>query len=291
MNPVVALYLAIKRKESGKFQFVPSGGDDFGVIKVALVEGNVVGFDSTWGTSFDNVRRMFGWSKAIIKKAPIGSDDHIARAYVPRHEALARIVSFELEGAIPRIRDIGPDEARDLMRIQIGKRTPLSPEEVRDVKEGKLALRSFFLQHNMDHAAVFVAGREIYTFRLTDAGVLRIPVEAFPEEDTFIVKVDHLVALTVAAPFFSNGREIGKAEVLGEVERLKGDPTKIWHMVLSGLGDIYVSVLGYRGMLIGVFVLYRDEMKLKGEKALKTIVETIDLKGRLYEYGTDMRSA
>ncbi len=292
MNPVVALYLAIKRKESGKLQFVPSSGDDHGVIKVALDKGRVIGFDSTWGTSFENVRHMFRWKKAIIKKSAIDPDGlDIAKASIPRQEALARIIALELENMGPGIRDLEPEEARSLMNIRIGKRTVLSPNEVRDIKAGKFNLRSFFLQRNMDHAAIVVAGRELYSFRLTGERVRRIPLSSFPEDGTFMVSVDHLVALTVALPLFAEGRDIAKEDVLSEVERLKEDPMKIWHIILSGIGSIYVSVLGYRGALIGVFVLHGDDVKLKGEKALKSIVETISLEGRLYEYGTDMRSA
>ena len=291
MNPVVALYLAIKRKESGKLKFVPVGDKSSGVIMVSLVEGNVIGFDSMWGTSFDNIREMFKWRKAIIKKSAIESGDSLAKIYIPRQEALARIMALEIEGIGSDIRELQPEEARSLMRIRIGRRTYLSPDEVRDIKDGRFNHKSFFLQHDMDYAAIFVAGREIYTFRLTEGGVGRIPLESFPEEGTFKVSVDHLVALTVATPLFAEGRYIGKEDVLAEVERLKGDPTKLWHIILSGIGEIYVSILGYRGMLIGVFVLRGDEMKVKGEKSLKSILETIDLEGRLYEYGTDMRSA
>ncbi len=289
MHPVIALYLAIKRKKSGRFQFVPVGKDDFGVVKVALVEGNIVGFDSTWGAYLESLKHMLTWKKAIVRWDDIGGSDTIVRVYIPRREALSHIVNLELS-QFPTARDLSYEEARDLLKLRIGKRRYLTPDEVRRIKEGKTGGKSFFLQRDPDHASIFVGGKEIYTFRIAGNSVSRIGVADFPEEGVFIVNTDHLVVLTVSVPVFVPGKEISGEEALKEVERLKKEADKIWHLLLSGIGDIYVSVVGYRGTVMGVFILHGEDMKAKDEKALKTIVKTIDLKGRLYEHGTDMRS-
>lgn len=288
---MVALYLAIKRKESGKLQFVPSGKRGFGVVKVALVDGNIVGLDSTWGATFKSLHHMFEWDKAIVQRSPIDPSDHLPKLYIPRQEALSLLVGMEVANVKGRLRDISPDEARDLMAIRIGKSVPVSPEEMRRIKEGKFGDRSFFLQKGRSYASVFIAGEEFYTFRLIGDRVERISIGQFPDEGERMVKVDHLVALAVSVPFFAPGREVEGRDLPVEVERLKRNPNAIWHILLSSLGGIYVSVLGYRGLFIGAFILYGDELKMKGENSLKAIAETINLKGRLYEYGTDMRSA
>ncbi len=289
MHPVIALYLAIKRKKSGRFQFIPVGRDDFGVVKVALVEGNIVGFDSTWGAYLESLKHMLTWKKAIVRHNEIGSSDTLVRVYIPRQEALSHIVNLELKH-LPDVRDISYEEARDLLKLRIGKRKPLSPDEVRQIKQGKTEGKSFFLQRDPDHASIFITGKEVYTFRIDGDSVNRISISDFPEEGAFMVNSDHLVVLTVAVPFFVPGREISGEEALREVERLKKETDKIWHIILSGIGDIYVSVVGYRGTVMGVFILHGEDLKARDEKALKTIVKTINLKGRLYEHGTDMRS-
>ncbi|NPB04329.1 MAG: hypothetical protein GXO39_07970 [Thermotogae bacterium] len=290
MHPAVVLYIAIKRRESGKFQFVPAGGPDaFGVVKIALKDGDIVGFDSTWGTSLENLRRIFRWKKAIIQKL---NDDGLVGTHMPRLEAMRKLINLEMEEILPSIHGLNLQDAENLIRIRVGKSKDLSPDEVKELKEKGFEGKTMFLQVGNKWASIIIAGKELYSFEITSKGVRRINFLDFPERRTRSVVSDHMVGLAVATPLFGKAMDIDYRTAEKEVERLKRSPDTIWHMILSDVGGIMVSAVGYRGLILGVSVARGDSVLLKDERYLKTVLTTLKpTKGRLYEYGKDMRSA
>ncbi|NPA79812.1 MAG: hypothetical protein GXO29_02020 [Thermotogae bacterium] len=290
MGPIAAFYLAVKRKYTGRIQFVPAEKDQFGVIKVALVEGNIIGLDSTWGVSLKNLEKLLNWRKAIIKEFPILPGDYLPRVYVPRTEALALITELELNRLMPDLRTLTPEDARILLKIRIGKRVSISPEDVARIKSGETYHRTFFLQHPDGYASTFIAGKEVQTFKLDGDEVVPLKVSDLPEDNVCRVSVDHMVGLAISTPLFAPSVEIEGKDILAQIRRLKADTTRIWHLILTEGDESYVSVLGYRGYFIGTLVVRGDEVKVEREDYLLNLLENLKLKGRLYEHGKGMRS-
>ncbi len=282
MHPIAVLYYLAKKRESGRFQFVPADGKNYGVVKLELVDGNLVGFDTTWGAAVENLGRMLKWEKALVKTFDITSSTNIVRIFVPRDELLARIVRFDVERMLPNLRDPSPEELVALLKTRIGKRMSATSDLIRKVEEG-VEMGSFVLQSDRGYLSVILTGKRVCTLKLND-GVRRISPEDFPYEDAQIIKMDHLFAVSGSTPLFTESRIVPKEDILPTVKRLKSSPSSIWHMILEVGHRVYVSVLGYRGVFLGVILSEGDDVKVYDESALKVILEKFEVKGRLSEY-------
>lgn len=286
MNPSVILYFASKRKESGKFHIIPPPDRGYGVVILYMKDGNIIGLESTWGSSLDNLEKIFEWPKGIVRKYDL--TDAPVKVFIPNEEIIHKIVFRDLS----KLENIGKriptgEEVEMLLKMSVGIPKVLSADDVKKLKSS-LPKNTFFLQSG-NKAISVILGRIILGFSYEN-GIKEIKLEDFPEEEAKMVPVDHIVALSVNLPFFIKPREFTGKEGVEETKKLINKDTSIWMSVFYTKGGVYIPAVGYKGVFIGVVIKTKGEIKLLPEAFVDKVLELGEVYAKIYEYDPYMYS-
>jgi len=92
-----------------------------------LKDGDVVGLESTWGSSVENLERIFDWPKSIVRKYEFS--DTPAKIFIPNEELIRKIVFRDLkklEGLGRRVPS--REEVEVLLRMPLEFQKPWIPK-------------------------------------------------------------------------------------------------------------------------------------------------------------------
>lgn len=286
MNPSVILYFASKKKESGKFHIIPPPDKGYGVVILYMKDGDIIGLESTWGASLDNLEKIFEWPKSIVRKYNL--TDAPVKIFIPNEEIIHKIVFKDLS----RLESIGKriptsEEIEMLLKMPVGIPKTLSADDVKKLKFS-LPKTSFFLQSG-NKAISVILGRVVLGFSYEN-GIKEMRLEDFPEEESKMIPVDHIMALCINLPFFIEPREFMGKEGIEETKKLVNKDTSIWISVFYTKGGVYIPAVGYKGVFIGIVIKRKGEIKLLPEAFIDKVLELGEVYTRIYEYDPYMYS-
>ncbi len=287
MNPSVVLYFASKKKETGKFHIIPPPDKGYGVVIVYMKDGDIVGLESTWGSSLENLERVFEWPRSIVRKYDL--TEAPAKIFIPNEQIIHRIVKKDLEN----LKKMGKrlptkDEVEMLLKMPVGIPKIISPQEVAKIKLSP-PKATFFLQSN-NKAASIILGEFILGFSYED-GIREISLNEFPESEARIIPVDHILSLCVNLPFFIMPTEMRGEEGLLFTKRLLNKYTSFWMSVFYTSSGVYIPSFGYKGVFIGIVIKRKGEIQILPEAFLDKITELGEFFVRIYEYDAYMSSS
>ena len=286
MNPSAALYFASKKKETGKFHFIPPPDKGYGVVIVYLKDGDIVGLESTWGSSLENLDRIFEWPQSVVRKYDFSEAP--VKIFIPNDELVKKIVFKDLRN----LENLGKripskEEIEMLLRMPLGIPKTLDAEGVRKIKLS-LPSSTFFLQVG-NHAISVILGRLILAFSY-EGGVREINVIDLPEKEAKLVPVDPVVALSVNLPFFVKPVEKEGKEGIEEIKRISKKNSNIWLGVFYTKGGVFIPAFGYKGVFLGIVAKIKGEIKILGEGFLDSLAQLGEFSVRIYEYDPYMHS-
>ncbi len=284
MNPMVVLYFASKKKETGKFHIIPPPDRGYGVVIVYMKDGDIVGLESTWGSSLDNLERIFEWPKSIVRKYDLG--DTPVKVFIPNKELIHKIVFRDLErlkGAGKRLPS--EEEIKILLRMSVGTPRVVGVDEVRRIKSSP-PKSTFFLQSDYTALSV-ILGRPVIGFSYGN-GIREVDIADFPEKEAKLVTVEHIMALCINLPFFINPRVMDGEEGLKYTKSLINKSSSIWMSVFSTKAGVHVPAVGYKGVFLGIVIKRMGEIQMLPEAFLNKLHELGEFFVRVYEYDAYM---
>ncbi len=284
MNPAVVLYFASKKKETAKFHFIPPPDKGYGVVIVYLKDGDVVGLESTWGSSLENLDRIFEWPKSVIRKYDFS--DAPVKVFIPNEELIRKIVFKDLM-KLERLGKRVPtnEEVEMILKMPLGIPRTLDAEGVRKIKSS-IPSSSFFLQADK-YALSVILGKLVLAFSHLD-DVKEIDIKDFPETEAKFVPVDPLIALSVNLPFFLKPYEKDGKEGIEEIKRISKKETNIWLGVFCTKAGIFFPSFGYKGVFLGIVAKIKGEVRVLGENFLDSLTQLGQFSVRIYEYDSYM---
>jgi hypothetical protein len=286
VNPSVVLYFASKKRETAKLHFIPPPDKGYGVVIVYLKDGDVVGLESTWGSSVENLERIFDWPKSIVRKYEFS--DTPAKIFIPNEELIRKIVFSDLkklEGLGRRVPS--REEVEVLLRMPVGIPKTLDPEGVKKIKSS-LPPSTFFLQVG-NYAISVILGKLVLAFSY-EGDVREIDIKDFPESEAKMVPVDPLIALSINLPFFVTPYEKVGKDGIEEIRRISKKGTNIWLGIFYTKVGVFIPAFGYKGVFLGIVAKIRGEIKVFGEDFLENLSQLGDFSVRIYEYDPYMHS-
>lgn len=284
MNPSVVLYFASKKKETGKFHIMPPPDKGYGVVIVYMKDGNIVGLESTWGSSLENLEKIFEWPKSIIRRYDL--TEAPAKIFIPNEQIIHKIVKKDLEN----LKKMGKrlpteDEVRMLLKMPVGIPKFISSEEVRKIKQS-IPNTTFFLQSDGKAVSV-ILGEFILGFSYEN-GIKEISLDEFPETEAKMIPVDHILSLCVNLPFFIKPTEMRGEEGLQFTKKLLNKYTSLWMSVFYTPSGVCIPSFGYKGVFIGIVVKRKEEIQILPEAFLDKITDLGEFFVRVYEYDAYM---
>ncbi len=276
----MVLYFASKKRETAKFHFIPPPDKGYGVVIVYLKDGDVVGLESTWGSSLENLDRIFEWPKSVIRKYEFS--DAPVKVFVPNEELVRKIVFkdlMKLERLGKRIPS--SEEVEMLLKMPVGIPRTLDAEGVKKIKSS-IPSSTFFLQADK-YALSVILGKLVLAFSHLD-DVKEIDIKDFPEMEAKFVPVDPVVALSVNLPFFLKPYEKDGKEGIEEIKRISKKETNIWLGVFYTKAGVFIPSFGYKGVFLGIVAKIKGEIKILGENFLDSLIQLGQFSVRIYEY-------